>query len=68
MSFLVFNTFYHDCPLCGCYVDDGDASGICFSCLDRYSYLSSQTELCHDDKIFLTRYHDIQRSFYTNLK
>lgn len=59
-----FGTFYHDCPLCGRFVDDGDASGICFYCIDRYAYLSSHVDLSDDDKSFITRYHEVEKSFY----
>lgn len=49
-------SFYHNCPLCGCLTDDGDSSGICFYCLDRYDYLSSHSYLSDEDKLFLDHY------------
>lgn len=30
----VFNSFWHLCPICGNYVDDGAADGRCFDCLE----------------------------------
>ncbi len=28
------STFWHNCPVCGKYVDDGAADGRCFDCLE----------------------------------
>jgi len=28
------STFWHNCPVCGKYVDDGTADGRCFDCLE----------------------------------
>lgn len=30
----LFNSFWHLCPICGNYVDDGAADGRCFDCLE----------------------------------
>lgn len=30
----VFISFWHLCPICGNYVDDGAADGRCFDCLE----------------------------------
>lgn len=29
-----FFSFWHICPVCGAYVDDGSSDGRCFDCLE----------------------------------
>lgn len=65
-----FNSFYHHCPLCDNYIDDGDmVFGFCFDCLDKYEKYSQLPvyNLDYDGFLFMARYHQHKSNVYAKI-
>lgn len=44
------STFWHNCPVCGKYVDDGAADGRCFGCLNAAAKHDTEKQSKHTPK------------------